>query len=254
MNKVEKRQNYKAIVSSDWNQCLAPCGPFDPIVYNHPHLTFDLTNIFEAYTSNKITLGTANEKIRELLPEPFSIKQMDDYLDAAFLMYKGVPELIKWCESNRILFMINTTGVTGYFQRIFAKNLLPKVPVISANSMIQYPPTKTDPLQIYHLKEIEDKGKNTERAMEHYGISGRKIVLIGDSGGDGPHFKWGKKHEAYLIGSMLKQSLKNYCDKRGIEIDLLFGSTYLKDEKRNEKNEMLADFMELSSVFEKILK
>jgi len=22
---------YKALVSSDWNECLAPCGPLDPI-------------------------------------------------------------------------------------------------------------------------------------------------------------------------------------------------------------------------------
>lgn len=254
MNKAIKRQKYKAIISSDWNQCLAPCGPFDPITYNYPSLTSDLTKIFKEYTSNKISLGTANEKINKLLPEPISIKQMDDYLYDSFVTYKSVPELIDWCKKNNILFMINTTGVMGYFQRIYANNLFPKVPVISANSLIRYPYTETDPPQMYNLREIEDKGKNTARALKSFTISERKIVIIGDSGGDGPHFEWGKTHKAYMIGSMAKQSLMNYCNKKKIEINLLFGSTYFKGEERIEENEMLFDFMELSSVFERILE
>jgi hypothetical protein len=28
----------KAIVASDWNECLAPCGPFDPIPFAYPRL------------------------------------------------------------------------------------------------------------------------------------------------------------------------------------------------------------------------
>ena len=249
-----KQQKYKAIISSDWNQCLAPCGPFDPIIYNYPRLNLDLTKIFKEYTGNKISLGIANEKIIKLLPESISIKQMDDYLDDSFVTYKGVPELINWCKINNILFMINTTGLMGYFQRVFAKNLLPKVPVISANSMIRYPYSETDPPQKYNLKEIEDKGKNTARALKSFVITEKKIVIIGDSGGDGPHFEWGKKHKAYLIGSMAKHSLMNYCNKKKIEIHLLFGLSYSKGEERIEGNEMLVDFMELSSVFERFLE
>jgi len=249
-----KQQNYKAIISSDWNQCLAPCGPFDPIIYNYPDLTIDLTAIFKEYTSNKISLGTATERIKKLLPGPISIKQMDNYLDDSFETYKNVPELIDWCKQNNILFMINTTGKMGYFQRIFAKRLLPNVPVISANSMIRYPNIETDPPQMYDLDEIEDKGKNTARALKSFIISGNKIVIIGDSGGDGPHFEWGKKHKAYLIASMAKKSLTDYCDKKKIKINLLFGPTYGMGEERSEEKEMLIDFMGLSSVIENLLE
>ena len=249
-----KQRSYEAIISSDWNQCLAPCGPFDPIIYNYPNLTLDLRTIFKEYTGNIISLGTANERINKLLPGPISIKQMDDYLDDSFVTYKGVPELIDWCKKNKILFMINTTGVMGYFQRIFAKNLLPKVPVISANSMIRYPHIETDPPQMYDLYEIQDKGKNTACALKSFAIPEKKIVIIGDSGGDGPHFEWGKKHKAYMIGSMAKESLMNYCNKKKIQINLFFGPAYAKGEERIEEDEMLIDFMELSSVFERILK
>jgi hypothetical protein len=252
MNTAVKQKKYKAIISSDWNQCLAPCGPFDPIIYNYPSLTSDVTKIFKEYTGNRISLGTATEKIGKLLPAPISMQQMDDYLDDSFATYTGVPELLDWCENNHILFMINTTGFMGYFQRIYAKDLLPKVPVISANAMLRYPFTETDPPQMYELKEIADKGKNTARAMESYAISTSRIVIIGDSGGDGPHFEWGKQHGANLIGSMAKQSLMHYCQRKDIEINLLFGSTYFKDEERIEENKMLVDFMELRSVFEKV--
>ena len=149
--------------------------------------------------------------------------------------------------------MINTTGLLGYFQRIFARNLLPKVPVISANTLIRYPVSETDPPHMYELYEIQDKGKNTEAALKSFGISEKKIVIIGDSGGDGPHFEWGEKHRAYMIGSMAKYSLTNYCIKKNIEINLLFGPAYRIGEKRNGETEMSVDFMELSSVFESVL-
>jgi hypothetical protein len=248
-----KEESFKAIISSDWNQCLAPCGPFDPMTYSYPDLTLDLTTTFKEYTGNKISLGTANKRIQKLLPEPISIQQMDAYLDDSFITYKGVPDLIDWCLKNRILFMINTTGLMGYFQRIFAKELLPKVPVISANSMIRYPALETDPPHMYELYEIQDKGKNTEAALKSFGISEKKMVIIGDSGGDGPHFEWGAKHGAYMIGSMAKHSLRNYCIKKNMEINLLFGPAYRIGEERNGETEMLVDFMELSSVFESIL-
>jgi 2-hydroxy-3-keto-5-methylthiopentenyl-1-phosphate phosphatase len=238
-----KERSFKAIISSDWNQCLAPCGPFDPIIYSYPDLTSDLTTIFKAYTGNKISLGTANKRIQ----------QMDQYLKDTFVTYKGVPELIDWCAKNKILFMINTTGLMGYFQRIFAKNLLQNVPVISANPMIQYPSLETDLPQMYGLDEIQDKGKNTAYALKYFDISEKKIVIIGDSGGDGPHFEWGKKHKAYLIGSMAKQSLMNYCKKKKVEIDLFWGPKYTDGEERSDENERLVDFMALTGVFEKLL-
>ena len=165
-----KELTFKAIISSDWNQCLAPCGPFDPITYSYPDLTLELTTIFEEYTGNKISLATANKRIKKLLPEPISIQQMDAYLDDSFITYKGVPDLIDWCLKNKILFMINTTGLMGYFQRIFAKKLLPKVPVISANWMIRYPTLETDPPHMYELHEIQDKAKNTRAALKSFGI------------------------------------------------------------------------------------
>jgi hypothetical protein len=249
-----KEQSFKAIISSDWNQCLAPCGPFDPITFNYPDLTSDLTTIFREYTSNIISLGQANKRIEQLLPGPVSIQQMDAYLDDSFITYHGVPDLIDWSLSNNILFMINTTGLTGYFQRVFAKKLLPQVPVLSANPMIRYPTLETDPPLTYDLEEIQDKGKNTESVVQSFCLSAKKIILIGDSGGDGPHFEWGAKQRAILIGSMAKASLTNYCSKEGIEINFLFGPKYDQGEERNPEKERSLDFMELSSVIEGILK
>jgi hypothetical protein len=245
-------ESFKGIISSDWNQCLAPCGPFDPLVYSYPDLAADLATIFMEYTGNRISLGTASKRIGQLLPGPISMQQMDAYLDASFRTYKGVPELIDWCAGNKILFMINTTGLMGYFQRVFAKNLLPKVPVLSANGMVRYPFPATDPPHMYDLDEIQDKAKNTARALKSYNISEKKMVIIGDSGGDGPHFEWGKQKKAYLIGSMAKQSLTNYCEKNEIKINLFFGPTSINGRQRSEQHEMMVDFMELTSVFARI--
>ena len=249
-----KKNYFKAIVSSDWNQCLAPCGPFDPIIHTYPELTSDVTTLFKAYTGNKISLETASQKIKKLLPEPISIQQMDAYLDEAFVTYKGVPALIDWCARNNILFMINTTGFLGYFHRIFAKQLLPEVPVLSANSLIRYASSETDPPEMYALEEIRDKGKNTARALKIFGVSAKKVVIIGDSGGDGPHFEWGQKQKARIIGSMAKPTLTDYCNREKIKIDLFFGPTYTDGQKRSEEKEMLVDFMALSSVFERMIE
>ncbi len=37
---------YRAILSSDWNECLAPCGPFDLIAFNYPEHQEALTAVF----------------------------------------------------------------------------------------------------------------------------------------------------------------------------------------------------------------
>lgn len=249
-----KNKMYKAIVSSDWSECLAPCSPFDCISFSHPQLSADLETIFKQYTSNVISLGQAAHKIQTLLPATVTIEQMDAYLDNSFSTYKGVPELIEWCLSKDILFMINTTGMTGYFQRIFAKSLLPRIPALSAHSMVRYPQQSSDPDVIFDLFEIKDKGKNTEAAVRHFNIPINKIILMGDSGGDGPHFEWGTKADAFLIGSMTKASLEKYCLKKNVNINMRFGISDTAGEKRDLKKEMQMDFMDLSARIEDLIR
>jgi 2-hydroxy-3-keto-5-methylthiopentenyl-1-phosphate phosphatase len=245
-----KNRRYKAIVSSDWNECLAPCGPFDFISFNYPQLTTELETIFKQYTGNSISLGEAVRQIEKLLPTPITEKQMDRYLDESYTTYNGVPELVEWCMDHNILFMINTTGMIGYFQRVFAKNLLPKVAALSAHPMVRYAPQNTDPDHIFDLLEIEDKLKNTEAAARSLSIPSNKIILIGDSGGDGPHFKWGARNNALLIGSMTKPSLKRYCGQHNISIDTQFGISYAEKEYKNLHKEMQTNFMDLLPTIE----
>ena len=247
-----KNRRYKAIVSSDWNQCLAPTGPFDFISLNHPELSPHLAKIFQQYTSNMISLGKATRQIQGLLPGPITEEQMDAYLDQSLITYQGVPDLIEWCLGKGILFMINTTAMMGCFQRIFAKGLLPPVPVLSAHPMIRYPKRGSDP-HLYNLLEIQDKGKNTEAAVRSWRIPRQKIILIGDSGGDGPHFEWGAKCGAFLIGSMTKPSLESYCQDKGVAINARFGLSYARGEPRDLEKEMKVDFMDLSCVIEEFL-
>jgi 2-hydroxy-3-keto-5-methylthiopentenyl-1-phosphate phosphatase len=251
---TEKIHKYKAIVSSDWSECLAPCGPFDFISFNSPELDFDLEIIFKKYTGNMISLGEANRQIQKLLPGPITEEQMDAYLDKAFITYNGVPDLIEWCLNHDILFMINTTGMIGYFQRIFSKGLLPKIPALSAHPMIRFSERETDPNYLYDLLEIQDKSKNTETIARMLNIAPEKIILMGDSGGDGPHFKWGAGIGAFLIGSMTKPSLENYCQTKGINIDLRFGLSYTSGAKKDPDKEMQIDFMELSSTLQEWLE
>jgi 2-hydroxy-3-keto-5-methylthiopentenyl-1-phosphate phosphatase len=244
---------YKAIVSSDWNECLAPCRPFDFISFNFPEIESQLDAIFQKYTANQITLGETVGQIRTLLPDPVKPEQMDAYLDKAFTTYTGVVNLIEWCLSKNILFMINTTGMIGYFQRVFARGLLPRVPVISAHPMIRFSETGSDPRHIYDLFETGDKANNTETAIRSFGISSDRVVLMGDSGGDGPHFEWGSKTGAFLIASMTKSSLDEYCSKKNIEIDLRFGIDRTRDDKRNVREEMQVNFMDLATTIEDII-
>jgi 2-hydroxy-3-keto-5-methylthiopentenyl-1-phosphate phosphatase len=249
-----KNKLYKAIVSSDWSECLAGCSPFDCISFNYPQFATELETIFKQYTSNIISLGEAAHKIQTLLPVTVTIEQMDAYLDSSFSAYQGVPELIEWCLSKDILFMINTTGMTGYFQRIFAKKLLPQVPALSAHPMVHYPKQHSDPNFIFDLFEIKDKGQNTEAAARLFNIPFNKIILMGDSGGDGPHFEWGQKVNAHLIGSMTKPSLEKYCQKKNINIHVRFGISDPADEKKESKRVRQIDFMDLSSPIEDLLR
>ena len=242
----DKNLNFKAIVSSDWSECLSPSGPFDFMWFVYPELEAELRDIFTQYTGNVISLGTASQKIQQMLPAPITEEQMDAYLDNSFLTYKGVPGLIEWCRSQNILFMINTTGMIGYFQRVFAGGLLPEVPVLSANPLVRYRDLESDPDFIYDLFETRDKAHNTAAAARQYNVSADKIILMGDSGGDGPHFEWGSEAGTYLIGSMTKYSLESYCQSRGIHIDMHFGPSYGEGAEKDHHKEMQVDFTELS--------
>ena len=241
------------MISSDWNGCLAPCGPFDFISFAYPRLKSDLTAIFRQYTGNLISLGEAAGQIQQLLPEPITPDQMDAYLDESFTTYTGVPELIEWCSRHNILFMINTTGMIGYFQRIFAKTLLHPVPVVSAHPLISYPHNTSGSFRVYELLETRDKNKNTSEVARSQAIPAGKIILLGDSGGDGPHFKWGAAAGAYLIGSMTKPSLDAYCRKKDIKIDLRFGLDYSLGEKKDPHKELQINFMDLATTIEEIV-
>ncbi len=248
-----EKVGYSALISTDWNECLSPMGPFDPIIFAYPELGPRLGDIFREYTSNRITLNKAVSRLRELMPAPLTIGEMDAYLDSHFKTYKGVPELMNWCGENSVLFMINTTASIGFFQRVFAKGLLPSIPALSAHPGIRFDPSRTDPEEIYELHEITDKSINTKRAAAIHGVSFNRIMIIGDSGGDGPHFQWGAKVGAFLTGSMTKWSLESYCRQRGIRINLYFGPRYLEGEKRNRAEEMSTDFRKLEDVVRKLL-
>ncbi len=247
------RGSYTAIISSDWNECLAPTGPFDPIVFHHPALKAQVQEIFKAYTGNHIRLGEAMGRIEALVPALLSEAQMDAYLDASFKIYKGVAELIEWSLSRNILFMINTTGFQGFFQRAFLKGLIPIVPALSAHPLIRFHRPPSDSGLILDLFETADKGRNTAAVMKRFSVPPERVILIGDSGGDGPHFEWGATAGATLVGSMTKGSLYGYCSSRGIKIDSHFGLSYDQGGERDPAKEMGVDFMALAPVLEERL-
>jgi hypothetical protein len=236
---------YRGLISSDWSECLSPSGPFDFMSFIYPHLTSKLSIIFRQYTANTIALSEAMQHCHELLPSPISPEQMDAYLDQEFAHYTGVPELIEACLSRSILFMINTTGSRGYFQRIFYKKLLPRVSALSAHSGLNFPTSESDPKAFFGLQEISDKPVNTDLAAKYFQIPPQNILIMGDSGGDGPHFKWASDQNAIRVASMAKPSLKLFCARQRIGIDHYFGISYQDGELRREADEMLVDFRDL---------
>lgn len=249
-----KARNYRALLSSDWNECLSPCGPFDFIFFTYPDLREDLTRVFRQYTANSISLGEAIGRIKQLMPRSISADEMDAYIAASFQTYPGLADWIEWCRSQDILFMINTTGMQGYFQRVFARGLLPSIPALSAHPMIRYGDLPNDPDVILDLLEIQDKPKNTETAVHLFGITSGKIIVMGDSGGDGPHFEWGAKAGALLIGSMTKPSLEAYCEGRGIVIDVLFGDAESIQCRSERPMYASGDFMALAPIVKEYLE
>ncbi len=245
---------YRALVSSDWNECLAPCGPFDPLSFTYPDLESALSGIFAKYTGNEISLAEATQEIQTLIPVRLTVDQMDAYLDASFATYPGVPDLIEWCLGRGILFMLNTTGTQGYFQRVFARNLMPDVPLVAANPLTRFWGASEDRHFLYQVLEIEDKPRNTESITRFLGISPNQVVIIGDSGGDGPHFQWGASMGAFLIGSMTKPSLDIYCKQKGIVINKRYGVSYSPGNGRDRDKEMQVDFMELAGMLAAVLE
>ena len=245
---------FNAVISSDWSECLSPSGPFDFIAFNFPQLAPELDEVFRSYTGNLISLGDACLRIKKILPEPVTPDMMDAYLDRSFAVYRGVPELIEWCLGKNLLFMLNTTGMIGYFQRVFAKGLLPKIPVLSANPMVRYPSCSTDPPTVLNLHETRDKGSNTAAVVADMKIPAGRVIVMGDSGGDGPHFEWAHRAGAFIVGSMTKASLAGYCGQRGIRMNLPFGLAYGPGEKRDPDREMTIDFQDLQGPIEEVLK
>jgi len=241
------------MVSSDWNECLAPCGPFDFINFINPEYSEKLSSLFSKYTGNKMTLVDVVKEIDVLLKKPVNRKQLDSYLDKHFRTCKEVPEFIQWCRENDVLFMINTTGMIGYFQRVFANNLLPQIPALSASPFIKFTPGPKDPPMILELFEIEDKPKNTENILNQFDIPGEKLIIIGDSGGDGPHFKWGAESNAFLVSSMIKPSLRSYCSEHGIHVDKNIGPAQISSETAAHDIENDFNFMEIAPAIEHFL-
>jgi hypothetical protein len=119
--------------------------------------------------------------------------------------------------------------------------------------MIRFGQRKSDPPYLYDLLEIQDKSKNTAAVARSFSIPPEKTILMGDSGGDGPHFEWGSGVGACLIGSMTKASLEGYCQKKGITINARFGLSYTTGEKKDPKKEMQVNFMDLTSLIEELI-
>lgn len=248
-----KPVTYNALIASDWSECLSPNGPFDPLVFHFPHLGGEMAEIFRTYTGNRMTLSQATRRILDLLPRPLGPEEMDAYLEKAFETYKGVPDFIQWCLDRDICFMINTTGTQAYFQRAIHRGLLPRIPVLSASPMLRYPVERGYPLQILDLFEIEDKGRNTQATLINLGIPRSRLIIMGDSGGDGPHFACGAEMGAFLIGSMTKPSLEGYCRDRGIAIGTRFGVAYGPGQPRSLEEERRMDFRDLVPIVEEAL-
>jgi hypothetical protein len=146
--------------------------------------------------------------------------------------------------------MINTTGMIGYFQRVFSRRLLPAVAALAAHPMVRFDESAADPALVLELLEIADKPRHTGAIARRFSIPPAKVAVVGDSGGDGPHFAWAAAVGAVRVGSMTKPSLEAFCSREQVAIDLRFGPVYGPGEVRNEENESAVDFRELIPFLE----
>ncbi|MGB9616555.1 MAG: hypothetical protein ACP5M0_02440 [Desulfomonilaceae bacterium] len=250
---MNAQKKFKGLISSDWSECLSPNGPFDPLAFAFPDLQKDLERVFRTYTGNVITLQEAIRQIRDMLPSLPTREQMDAYLDASFSAYRGVPDFLQWCLDHDVLFMINTTSSQAYFQRAIRKGLIPAVPLIAANPLIQFPDPSDGDRYALEVLEIDDKAKNTAHVMKEWGIPAAQTIVIGDSGGDGPHFVWGSQQNAHLIASMAKPSLVNYCASHNATIHRFFGVVYKSGQSRDLQQELQYNFVDLAPIVSEIL-
>ena len=194
-----KTDNFRAIISSDWNQCLAPCGPFDPMVYTYPDLTSDLTTIFKEYTNNGISLGTAKQKIKNRLPGPISIRQMDAYLDNSFITYKGVPELIDWCAKNKILF-INASNEYEKHPEVRRLNRLSEEHIKKIVEVYREFKEVEGFSRIVSIEEVKEKDYNLNVSLYVYPeVEGEKIDLAKEF----EEFKEIEEKERSVLGEAL---------------------------------------------------
>ena len=106
---------------------------------------------------------------------------------------------------------------------------------------------------MYSLDDTTDKARHTRSFAHKMGVSLNRIIIMGDSGGDGPHFKWGAENGAYLIASMAKPSLQRYCQEEGIQPDFFFGHTYSEEEAVDHGAELGFNFMDLSAVIKDVI-
>lgn len=250
---MASKQEFQYLVSSDWSECLSPNGPFDPLIHVWPELESDLTRTFSSYTSNEISLSRAIEEIQALLPRELTSRDMDAFLRERFAAYNGLSRLINWCLSRGAAFMINSTGPMGYFQRAMANGFLPRIPLLSAHPFLQYPSAETDPEHIFPLREIEDKGVNTQAALDALDIPPQNAAVVGDSGGDGPHFAWAAERGALRIGVNTKSSLESYCAERGITIHSRVGVAYRAGESRDKEAESQTDLTKICQILQQQL-
>ena len=103
------------------------------------------------------------------------------------------------------------------------------------------------------VAEIHDKPRNTQAVMRALNVPEKRVIIIGDSGGDGPHFEWGDSMGALLIGSMTKPSLDAYCAQKGIKIDHHFGASYSPGMNKESDQKTQVDFKELADIIESFL-
>jgi len=74
------------------------------------------------------------------------------------------------------------------------------------------------------------------------GIPAERVIVMGDSGGDGPHFEWAHQAGAFIISSMTKPSLGGLLRQQRDHHRKALRLGHGKNEARDLKREMAVDF------------